>query len=345
MFIIDKYSKYFKYLDHYASVINILNDIFKYSNQKVIVTNLTNQDTIILDLLNYLYKNPRQNIITYSITTLTNIKKDINVEQSIYYIIIKPNDNSTNLIMLQKVITDFIEDQNINTMYDSRLIKTIIIMNLDEFTLSTQIYLKQLIDKYINICNFLLLSNNIVNIHFDIVACCNVIKVPKISRFDIGQMLSYISIEENIDICYDDISEIIDNNYTTIYPQNLSHLNICIWMLSFYQNNIIINTNYDTIINKIVSLVVNINCDAINTIVIKIRKNFYILFVSNIKIEIIMSRLLIRFINMFDDLEMKYKISNIISTYSRRINKGTRQIIHFEACMIQLMNLIKNDTQ
>jgi hypothetical protein len=73
-----------------------------------------------------------------------------------------------------------------------------------------------------------------------------------------------------------------------------------------------------------------------------IREKFYILFITNIPIQIIIKKIMINLLEKINILKLKYEIINITSLYEKRINQGTRYILHLEAYFIHLIYLIYN---
>jgi hypothetical protein len=50
-----------------------------------------------------------------------------------------------------------------------------------------------------------------------------------------------------------------------------------------------------------------------------------------------------KLLNKINNIDIKNKIINITSLYEQRITQGTRHIIHFEAYIIKLIELLNNN--
>ena len=92
------------------------------------------------------------------------------------------------------------------------------------------------------------------------------------------------------------------------------------------------------VIDKIVNLVITkeeLTNKFLQDFIKKVRELFYILFITNIDVKKILLSLLRSLIEKINDIELKYKVVELVSAFELRISQGTRYIVHFEAMMVQ----------
>ena len=75
----------------------------------------------------------------------------------------------------------------------------------------------------------------------------------------------------------------------------------------------------------------------------RIREKYYILFITNISTQIIIRNIMLKLLNVINNIEIKYKIIDITSIFEQRLSQGTRHIIHIEAYISRLIELFTNN--
>jgi len=147
-------------------------------------------------------------------------------------------------------------------------------------------------------------------------------------------MVLQISHIENIDINIKDFNEIIDNGDNNI--------NKIIWYLELKKNNLSNFKDWKIIVEKIAELIIsNIKTSKdLNNIIKKCREYIYILFITNLNLKNVIRHIMKNLIKNIDDNKIKYQVINITSEFELRMNKGTRQIIHLEAYIMKIVQLL-----
>ena len=354
--IINNFYKYYKFFTDYKYISNldkieftdIINkldtDNFRFANfQHLIIYGQagSRKDYIINKLLEKFFgkNNIELKDIEYTLMGYSNSKTKVIIKQSKYHIVIEPNSNGFDKYLIQEIIQDYSKSNMLNILKKNNNFKIIIINKIDNLSYYAQASLRRTLEKYSHTCKFIFVSEQLSKIIEPLRSRCILIRVPLASNLDIMRKLSYVSYKENLNIPFDDIITIMEKSHNKI--------NTSIWLLEMYKYNIDYNYNWTNIIEKIINLILLSSKDKnkIHLIIKKIRNNFYLLFITNIPIKIILKKIMNKLLDKFDDLLIKYNIILITSNFENRINQGTRQIIHIEAYVIKLIELINTDIE
>ena len=336
MFLVDKY---------YENINNILyesNNIFnsfnknKFNNfQHLIVYGPigTNKEYMVNKLLESMFGKEEIEVkdIEYNITGYLNANIKMLIKQSRNHLIIEPNSNGFDKYLVQEIIKNYAKSEVLNIIKKSNTFKVIVINKIYNLSYYAQASLRRTMEKYSNICKFILISDQLSKIIEPLRSRCLLIRVSLPSNLIILNTLLYISYKENINISLQYLDKII--------KESDNKINHSIWLLEMYKYNINYNNNWENIINKIIYIILNIKNIKIYNGIIKIRKYFYILFITNILSQLIFKKIMIKLLSFVDDIKIKYEIINITSIYNERLILGTRNIIHFEAYIIKLLEL------
>ena len=96
-------------------------------------------------------------------------------------------------------------------------------------------------------------------------------------------------------------------------------------------------------LNDIVSKVIdekNYNVSSIGSVLKDIEKNLYLLFITNLSTQKLISELMRSFLKITKSIELKFQIIEITSIFEKRIVTGTRHILHLKAYIIRIMYLL-----
>lgn len=378
MFLVDKYYNDLNYITYHQTIINKIIDSFDshnqiYSNIDSIVKLPNNELYKIVTDLNYetwrysnfmhliiygsigsgkeyLINNLLEKIygksgielkqVEYTVTGYSNTKTKIMIKQSKYHIIIEPNTNGFDKYLIQDIIQDYAKSELLNILKNRKLFKIVVINKIDNLSYYAQASLRRTMEKYSNTCKFILISDQLSKIIEPLRSRCLLIRVQLPSYEQILETLLHISHQEKIDISFTTLKEIINNSDNKI--------NHAIWLLEMYKNKIEYTKNWELIIDSIVYKIINFNMNSNKKLYLllkSIRDQFYILFITNIPTQMIIRKIMIKLLQTFDELELKYNIINITSNYEERLTHGTRHIIHFEAYIIKLLYLFNNKEQ
>jgi replication factor C subunit 3/5 len=376
MFLVDKYYNNSNYITYHQTIINKIIDSFDTHNQ--IYSNINNiiklPDDELYKIVNdlnygnwqysnfmhlivygnigcckeYLVNNLLEKIygkagielkeVEYTVTGYSNTKTKIMIKQSKHHIIIEPNTNGFDKYLIQDIIQDYAKSELLNILKNRKLFKVVVINKIDNLSYYAQASLRRTMEKYSNKCKFILISDQLSKIIEPIRSRCLLIRVQLPTNEQILETLLFICHKENIEISFSKLIEIINNSDNKI--------NHAIWLLEMYKYNIEYTKNWEIIIDSIVN---NINNFKINNnkklyhLLKKIREQFYILFITNIPTQMIIRKIMIKLLELNNNLQLKYNIINITSIHEEMLTQGTRHIIHFESYIIKLLYLFNDN--
>lgn len=273
--------------------------------------------------------------VEYVISGYGNTKTRVNIKQSKYHIIIKPNSNGFDKYLIQEIIQDYAKIELLNILKYKKLFKIVVINKIDNLSYYAQASLRRTMEKYANTCKFIFICDQLSKIIEPLRSRCLLIRVPLPSNAQIMQTLLHISEKENIDIDPSNLDKIISKSENKV--------NLAIWLLEMYKLNYKYNDNWEKLLDEIVNLILNLNNDNIKetvNILTKITANFYILFITNISTKEIIRRVMIKLLSNLDNIKLKLRIIEITSIFELRIAQGTRHVIHLEAYIIRIVYLL-----
>ena len=375
MFLVDKYYNDSSYINYHNKIINKIINSFDthtqiYSNCESIIKLPNKELSIIVDNLNYTnwqYSNFMHLIVygnigsgkeylinnllskiygqsgielkevEYTVTGYSNTKTTIMIKQSKHHIIIEPNTNGFDKYLIQDIIQDYAKSELLNIFKNRKLFKVVVINKIDNLSYYAQASLRRTMEKYSNSCKFILVSDQLSKIIEPLRSRCLLVRVQLPTTEEILESLLHITHKEKIYISFSKLKEIIKNSDNSI--------NHAIWLLEMYKYNIEYIKNWEIIVELIVNVINNFKITTnkkLYYILNNIRQQFYILFITNIPTKMIIRKIMIKLLELNDNLTLKYNIINLTSIHEERLTQGTRHIIHFENYIIKLLYLFNN---
>lgn len=290
---------------------------------------------IVDSLLRKIYGDIKTRETQYIINGYGNTKEKVMIKQSKNHIIIEPNNNGFDKYLIQEIIQEYAKTINIKILKKRKMFKVVVIDKIDNLSYSAQASLRRTMEKYADRCKFIFLCDQLTNMKEPLRSRCLTIRVPLPTDSDIVDVITNISIKENINLTAKDYKYILDNCE--------SKLNNAVWILEMMKLGIEDDNNWKDKVTVMVDSILNYNGENIEDLLEIIRDKFYNLFITNIDIKKILLNMLFILVNEIDDINMKYKIIEIVSKYELRMTKGTRYIVHFEAIVIELVNCLHKD--
>lgn len=276
--------------------------------------------------------------VEYTINGYSNTKTKVTIKQSKYHIVIEPNNNGFDKYLIQEIIQDYAKIQMLNVMKYKRLFKIIVINKIDNLSYYAQASLRRTMEKYGDTCKFIFICDQLSKTIEPIRSRCLFVRVPLPTNKMLLNVILHISMKENIDITLEECKNIIsrsDNN-----------INTALWLLEFKKHNCEYDNDWEYLIANIIKLIVdkkNYNTKNMNKVIIELRKYLYILFITNINFQVIIRKIMLKLLGHFQDVKTKYYIIELTSIFEKRINEGTRYIIHLEAYILKLIELFSNN--
>lgn len=376
MFLVDKYQKDSKYTSCHQDIIEKLLDTFdshqkiykkadelvkksksefkntikeletkswRYSNLQHLVLygpKGCGKEYVVDNLLKKIYGNIETKEIEYMINGYSNSKEKVMINQSRYHIIIEPNNNGFDKYLIQEIIQEYAKTENLTIFKYKKLFKIVIINKIDNLSYSAQASLRRTMEKYADTCKFIFICDQLSKIIEPLRSRCLLIRVPLPTNLQIVETITQISMNEKINLDVDDYRYILDNCD--------SKINNAIWLLEMKKFGVPNTHSWKIVIEKMVDLIINCNSLSpkyIQEFIKDTREYFYILFITNIDVKKILMYLMINLVDKVDDLNLKFKIIDIVSSYELRISQGTRYIVHFEAMMINILTIFHSSKE
>ena len=163
------------------------------------------------------------------------------------------------------------------------------------------------------------------------------IRVPLPSNEMLTKIAMNIALKENIQLYSSDIVEIVKNSNNNI-NKLYGYLELKKFTVPYTPSWArIITIIVDEVLNK-----KNYNIKKFPELIKEIRDLLYQLFITNIDFHIIIKQIMNDMKSKISDIELKYKIIEETSKFENRISQGTRHIIHLEAYLIKIMQIINS---
>jgi replication factor C subunit 3/5 len=147
----------------------------------------------------------------------------------------------------------------------------------------------------------------------------------------------HVAYKENFELKTTDILEIVkysNHNINKLYGY-----------LEHKKFNVPYNKSWDKNIKVIVDEILdksNYNVKVLPELIKQIRELLYQLFITNIDFHIIIKEIMNTIKLKINDNEIRYQIIEETSKYENRICQGTRYIIHLEAYLIKVIQIINS---
>ena len=329
--------------DEFIKIIDDLERcVWKYSNfQHLVIYGSinSNKEQFVNLLLENIYgkNNIELKDVEYIINGYGNTKTKVNIKQSKYHIVIEPNSNGFDKYLIQEIIQYYAKTQLLNILKYKKLFKIVVINKLDNLSYYAQASLRRTMEKYSDSCKFIFICDQLSKINEPIRSRCIMIRTPLPTNEQILDIILKISDNEKIILK--------PYEYNEIVTQSEYKINTAIWILELKKYNLKYEKNWEELSYEIVNLIINkknYNNKKCYSCIKKIRKIFYLLFITNIPTHIIIRNIMVKLLESVEDINLKNNIIEITSIFELRLSQGTRQIIHFEAYCIRLIYLFNN---
>lgn len=259
-------------------------------------------------------------------------KKEIEILQSNYHIIIEPTNTNHDKYILQEIIKQYAMHKSFNIFKSKRKFKTIVIYNIENLANNSQAALRRTMELYAKSCRFIMVCNNLSKIFDPLKSRCRTFCVPLPTMSEISDIITYISISENIILGKTDMDYIL---------KNCNHnLKKAIWYLESKRLKCDAVITLDEIFNNVIDNILKTqkSNDVLKIFNEDIRDDIYRILITNIKGSEIIATLMDRLIQKIDDDEINAKIIQYASDAEYNLILGRREITHID---IFIMGVIR----
>lgn len=272
--------------------------------------------------------------IKYNISG-SSTKKEIDILQSNYHIIIEPTNTNHDKYVLQEIIKQYAMHKPFNIYKTQRKFKTIVIHNIENLANNSQAALRRTMELYAKTCRFVMVCNNLSKIFDPLRSRCRIFCVPLPSSNDIYNVISYVSLMENIKLTSSDMEYILND-----YNNNLKR---ALWILESKRLDSEAKIALDEVYDHVVELILNAR-QGNNIIKIfddEIRSNIYSILITTIKGSEIIITLMDQLIRRINDDEINAKIIQCASEAEYNLIQGRRDITHIDYFIIGVIKEIR----
>lgn len=267
---------------------------------------------------------------TYTINGSGNTEKNMIIKQSNYHIVIEPQDNNFDKFLVQHIVKEYAKKISLNVFKTQKSYKVVLINNMDKLSYYAQTSLRRTMEKYSYICRFIMWTNSLSKIIEPIRSRCLCIRVESPSFDELFNLLFILNIKDNINL------EL--NDYSKILNQCDRNVNKTLWLLDLHKYGLKYNNSYEFVIDNLVEKIKQLNVD-------NIRDLLYRLIVANINCSNIILSITEQLCKLPLDGVTIYKIVESASIYEYNIVRGRRNIIHIEAFIFSVMNILNKIDQ
>ena len=278
-----------------------------------------------------IYKLDESKYIVYS---SGNNENEVLIKQSDHHIIIEPNNTNFDRHLIQEIVKEYAKKMPLHIFEKNKMFKVVQINNLDNLSYYAQTSLRRTVEKYSKTCRFVMWCYSLSKVIEPLRSRCLCIHVPTQTDENLVKWLYNVIMIEKIRIKPHLISDIID--------QSNGNLKSILWKLDLYKHCRKINNSYDVELNLLINeIMLSANGNPIN--VPQIREYIYKLYITNVSSNIIIKDILKQLLVINNNIDST-KISNIIkyaSEFEYRLSKKRRDILHIEAFIIKVIDIIR----
>lgn len=291
--------------------------------------------TLVNILLEKIYDQGINNLskCTYSISG-SSAKKNVEILQSDYHIVIEPTNTNHDKYILQEIIKQYAMHRSFNFFKTQRVFKTIVILNIENLANNSQAALRRTMELYAKTCRFIMVCNNLSKVFDPLRSRCRIICVPLATQENVYNIISKISLMENITISHTKKKTIISNAN--------GNLKKSIWMLDAIKYGVDGDIGLDRVFDKIIRLLFKTLVNTKNvtkTIFEAIRSLIYPILITNIDGSTVITTILDKLINIINDDEICIQFIQSASDSEHHLIHGRRDIIHIDPFITRIMQI------
>jgi len=255
------------------------------------------------------------------------------IQKSNHHIIINPTGTNFDRYLVHEVIKKYASMNTIESLQNpNSKFRTILISNLDRLSQNAQTCLRRMIEVNADKCRFIMWCDNLSNVIGPLRSRCVRIRVPRPKPSEMFAFLVKRSLELSFDPAMNDIMEIV--RYVDGNIKN------ALWYLQLYILGCDIRkkNNFTMAIDSLHNHIMRCNLSEIE----EIRNILFNMMITNYDAGHILREMVNRLIDT-DQLPDVCKVNIILKFSQTEYNmiRGRRDIIHFDAFITEIMNMIE----
>lgn len=270
----------------------------------------------------------------YTICGGSSSKKQVEIMQSDYHIVIEPTGTNHDKYVLQEIIKQYAMQRGLSAFKSQRKFKIILINNIEYLASNSQAALRRTMEIYAKPCRLIMLCNNLSKISNPLRSRCASICVPAPTLQEMTDVLMKISIYENMFVSRDKCRELVE---IARY-----RLKTAIWLLDEIRFNCPVVMTLKEVFDNIVHSTLTIfnSEDVVAAFKNDVRSNIYNLLISNVRGAEIISTILDRLIREIRDAVIVAKLVSLATYCEYKLIQGRRDILsidHFIAGTLKIL--------
>jgi replication factor C subunit 3/5 len=274
----------------------------------------------------------------YTINGYSNTKTKVMIKQSKHHIVIEPNNNGFDKYLIQEIIEDYAKTEILHVLKYKHLYKIVIINSIDNLSYYAQASLRRTMEKYADSCKFIFISNQLSKIHEPLKSRCLMVRIPLPTDNMLASIALNIGLLEQIHLTGNDIIDIV--------KKSNNNINKMFWYLELKKYKVPVEHSWHDMIDIITDHILNkknYTIKKLPDVIKELRDLLYQLFITNIDFHTIIKEIMNSIKNKLKSDDMTKKLYYIIeetSKFENRISQGTRHIVHLEAYLIKLIQIL-----
>lgn len=262
------------------------------------------------------------------------VKREI-FQSSAHHIAINPTGTNFDRHLVHEVIKRYATANTIDFVRNpNEKFRVIQISNVDHLSHSAQTSLRRMIEVNADKCRFIMICHNLNNVIYPLVSRCICIRVPRPGKSKLFSYVAYKASEMKIRPPFAIVDKIVKFSECNI--------RVALWYLEMYilGHDIDKKNSYHIMIDSIVDITSKSDIDDIENI----RNIIFNIMMTNYEPTTILRDIVNGFLVMDNVSDIcKINIALHAASVEHDIIRGRRDIIHFDAFIINVMRFLKND--
>ncbi|CAH6420464.1 Replication factor C small subunit [uncultured virus] len=261
-------------------------------------------------------------------------KRETEIIQSNYHIVIEPTGTNHDKYILQEIITQYARHRSFNFFKTKRAFKTIVIYNIENLSGNSQAALRRTMEVYAHTCRFVMVCNNLSKVFDPLRSRCHIFSVPLPSLRNIASVVSHIAFAEDITLTKE--------QYQRILLESCGNISRAIWILDCIRLNTCSTLALDQVFNDVTDLIMGarIGTDAIKIFDNNVRANIYNILITNIRGSDVIMRLMDQLMRRINNDEINARVIQYAAEPEHNMTQGRRDITHIDYFVCSVMNEI-----
>lgn len=265
----------------------------------------------------------------YTVNGSGNTTTDISIKQSLYHIVIDPNNNNFDRYLIQNVVKEYAKRIPLDVRETNKAFKVVLINDVENLSYYAQMSLRRTMEKYSRTCRFLMVCNAISKLIDPLRSRCVCVRVPSPTNLEITNTLLTICHHEKYNLT-------LENLYNILAGAN-GNIKQAIWLLEMITRSLTPTNSYIETIDEIIKLVATAKLSSVPDI----RTLIYNILITNISGSVIIQTITLKLCEQKNISDSnKFKIIKTATKYEHNLMLGRREIIHLDGFIVDTLLIL-----